>query len=371
MIISYAFLVYLMCVLLNNICVNSRYSILIPNDNMGQKKYHGKLFAFFALIFLAIIGLRGDTVGIDTWNYAHIYRTFASIKDWKGLISYSAINNYYEIGYNILLFAFSKIGLEIWQVRLIFACIACVPVFMLIYQKSRSYVLSLFLYLAFGEYVFAFSGMRQGAAIGLVVMAYLQVMKGNRLKAIIWILLATTIHTSAFIALPILFISKIKVSKKTIILFLGVSGIILGFQGVIFNLLRSYAARTYDDIQVGGTMFSVFLIFTTVINLYIFTQYTRDMSEDEREMQAFLFWNNALTAMVYLFARLSPVYLRLTLYYQILMIISVPNMLSIIKEKVVRICATAAYICIGLFYYYTYVLYSYDIVPYVFFWEGV
>ena len=87
---------------------------------------------------------------------------------------------------------------------------------MLIHQKSRSYVLSLFLYLAFGEYVFAFSGMRQGAAIGLVVMAYLGVMKGNRLKAIIWILLATTIHSSAFIALPILFISKIRVTYSLI-----------------------------------------------------------------------------------------------------------------------------------------------------------
>lgn len=51
MIISYAFLVYLMCVLLNNICVNSRYSILIPNDNMGQKNIMGDCLLFFHLYF--------------------------------------------------------------------------------------------------------------------------------------------------------------------------------------------------------------------------------------------------------------------------------------------------------------------------------
>ena len=77
------------------------------------------------------------------------------------------------------------------------------------FVHAQSYFWSFFLYLfTFNYYLLNFSMMRQGLAMALILLSFIYLCDNNMKKMIVTIALAVSIHTSAVVIIPFLFLCK-------------------------------------------------------------------------------------------------------------------------------------------------------------------
>lgn len=125
-----------------------------------------------------------------------------------------------------------------------------------IYRKySISYITSIFLFIASTDYIsWMFNGMRQFLAVTLIFACSKFLFSKKYLPLIIVVLISSTIHASALIMLPVLFVVQGKVwNKKTVAFIVLILFIILGIEKFtsFFNLLLSetqYSTIMTDEI---------------------------------------------------------------------------------------------------------------------------
>lgn len=94
-----------------------------------------------------------------------------------------------------------------------------------LYRKySPDYWLSIFLFIASTDYLsWVFNGMRQFTAVVIVLLATPLILKRRYIPAILLILLASTMHQSALLMIPFLFVAQGKAwSKRTMVFLLAV-----------------------------------------------------------------------------------------------------------------------------------------------------
>lgn len=118
--------------------------------------------------------------------------------------------------------------------------------------------LSLFVFIASTDYLsWMQNGIRQFLAVTLIIFFSDLLFEKKYLKMVIVILLAATIHTSALIMLPVIFIVQGKAwNKKTVLLIivtaLAVSSL-ESFSGIVGNLLMdTQYSRSFADWQYSG-----------------------------------------------------------------------------------------------------------------------
>lgn len=139
------------------------------------------------------------------------------------------------------------------NVSLYFLIISAIQSYCLIrvYRKfSANYILSIFLFIASTDYIsWMFNGMRQFLAVTIVFACMGLVHNKKYIPAIIIIVLAATIHGSAVLMLPMIFIAQGKAFNKLTMLFsLGVILVVL-FLGQFTTILTNLIQDTqYNDI---------------------------------------------------------------------------------------------------------------------------
>ena len=131
------------------------------------------------------------------------------------------------------------------HVEIYFLIVALLQAYFLIriYRKySINYVISFFLFIASTDYVsWMFNGMRQFTAVTLTMLCFELVLDKKYVKAILVILLASTIHGSALLVLPFIFITQGDAwNKKTLFFILAIIiavAFIDQFTGILDNML--------------------------------------------------------------------------------------------------------------------------------------
>lgn len=128
---------------------------------------------------------------------------------------------------------------------LILALIQSVALVCIFRRYSTSYWISIFLFIASTDYLsWMFNGVRQFTAVCVIFAATPLMLKKKWIPLILTILLATTIHGSALLMLPVVFIVQGKAWNKKTIGFIVVCVIALAFADQFTNVLDTLLSDT-------------------------------------------------------------------------------------------------------------------------------
>ena len=105
--------------------------------------------------------------------------------------------------------------------RLALSLVHSLPVILVFRKYSDDYLMSLFLFVASGCHIgYMMNGIRQFMAVTIIFSATPWIVRRKYLPAVLVILLAVTIHTSALIMLPVIFIVTGKAWNRRTILYI-------------------------------------------------------------------------------------------------------------------------------------------------------
>lgn len=136
--------------------------------------------------------------------------------------------------------------------KVFFLLIAAFQMFCVVHffrKYSEDFLMCMFMFVASTDYLsWMFNGMRQFIAVCLVLLSFGLILKKKYIPAVCIILLAATIHGSALLMLPIIFITQGNAwNRRTLFLMLGIAGAIM-FIGQATSVLDSMLAETqYSD----------------------------------------------------------------------------------------------------------------------------
>lgn len=336
--------------------INRMYTVVISN---GKKEYRymllPTLFIAFPLIYLA--ATRNDNIG-DTYAYRQAFINMPStfnevfgyitenMKD-KGFVVFSILIKSVIGNRDVLYFAIIAT-----------ICILCV---VLTYKKySCSFILSVFLFIASGDYIqWTFNGMRQFIAASILFASTGLMLKKIYIPVIFFILILSTIHASALVMLPIIFIVQGPAwNKKTvgllIVVLLGIT-FIDQFTDLLTNIMENtqYSSEVEQFLSTEGTSILRVIVYSIpAIIALIFNKRIRVESNPVIDMCVGM---SIVTMGVYLISAFtSGIFIgRIPIYFSLYNYMLLPWEIKTIFERKSASCLNVIMIiCYLIFYYY-------------------
>lgn len=222
--------------------------------------------AFVALVL--ILGFRNGEInyGSDLNNYFRLYQR---------AINYS-IDDYldssaFEFGYTWLNYFLA--GFIPWeQFIIIFQAIVCYGfTFRYIYMHSRDTLLALLGFMSMGLFLFYLTGFRQAFAITICLLALEYAEKNKWIKAIIFVIFAATIHKTAILFLPALFLLNIRVNKFTVLTDIILCIILYSLTPFFFSLGNDFFNKSYELMTYGNEWGGIInIVINVVILLFLY-----------------------------------------------------------------------------------------------------
>jgi hypothetical protein len=208
------------------------------------------------------------------------------------------------------------------------------------------------------------SATRQTIAIAIVMIAFKFIKERKMLKFLLLILLAASFHTTALIFLPAYWLNKLELNKKTISIFLLTGLLAMIFENQLQVIMNSYARLEYETVKTGGDRLYALMLVSTLLGVFY-----RKPLVAKNENNKYLFYMMALSVIVMPITAWNPAVLRLYFYYYIFMIIYIPNILSVIKERAISIMLAILYMVIGCMQFFSSTIYTSNLDNYLFFWQ--
>lgn len=326
-----------------------------------------KLWFFIITAVLVLVSaLRSDVVGQDTSMY-HTLFDYAKESDnfWNWYTSWKGGGT--EIGYSLLEFFISRYA-DFQFFLFSIALITIIPVMLLIYRYSNNHLLSVFLFIAFGYYAFFMNGIRQSIAMGLCCIAYIFAREKRLIPYLIIVLIAISFHLSAVIFVPVYWLSRLKIHKYTSLVYIGLLILSFGLKNILFAVLNMFSRLQYtSSSDAGGIRMYMFMMFTILLLWFFRKQF---LKEDIKGDNATLLYMTAIAGLIWPIASANSTVFRLYYYYHMFFLLSIPELISKLKNKSTKIAITFVFFAVGSYYLYEYVIGS-DLhyAPYYFFWE--
>lgn len=333
------------------------------DGKVKYKKIYYVLYGMAALVLILVSGLR-YYVGTDYISYINIFNE-ASMYSLDTMLSTRI-----EVGYVILNKLLAMIFTSPYVAIFVTSAIIVIFIFMgahkLIKNKNNlPYSILIFMLTLYPQ---SFNMVRQAMAIAICFYAYSFLFERKPIKYILFILLATSFHSSAILCLPLYFLYSKKSDKKklrniVLIIFLIV---ILNFNIIIWlfnnvSIFSKYLA--YLDVQIGSINI-VNLITVIPICLLLIIFYKALVAKDDRLglLIYFIFYATILSQ----FASYIMYFDRIALYFSVAAYIVYPSIIDISKNKETKY--VVKFVIIG-FYLYEFILKYYlwgfsDIFPY-------
>lgn len=325
----------------------NRYS----NAN-GRAANH--FLAVFAIVLSAvplvlISGLRSQNVGLDTYDYANEYKLIAN--DNFGLGYHTS---WLSPGYVILCKVVSSFaGTNPFPMIFVVALFTFLFLFLSIYENSSDFFISIYLYICFALFLQTMNQSRQMLAISITTYSYTYVKKRNLKMFLLFILIATSIHASALVFLPVYFISKIRFSKKMIAFYItAIAGLVIAYPLIILLAQHTpyalYIGSWYDVEQKSTTILNlVFRILLLIVCLLFYKNLIRKGQQNEilYHISFACVALQTLTVKSYIFG-------RVTTYFFIFFIFLIPEVIYSIRNKGARITVYVIILILFAVYYF-------------------
>ena len=218
-----------------------------PENILGKIEYRWSWSAAILLACPYAIWCMNRSNFGDTEVYR---RTFQEIPTSFMQLSAYLIEHTKDKGFSVLATAIKMVIGN--NDKIFFLIIAVFQLFCVVYffrKYSTDFLLCMFMFVASTDYLsWMFNGMRQFIAVGIILLSFGFVLEKKIVPAICLILLASTIHGSALLMLPIIFVIQGKAwNKRTVLMIIGV-GVAILFIGQFTSILDTMLAETqYSD----------------------------------------------------------------------------------------------------------------------------
>lgn len=369
------------------------YCVENTRSNQLKKIY---LLSIFLFAFL-YSGLRGKTVGLDTALWNSIFDNIV-----KNGLSELPRNTEVEKGYMMVNYVLGKIGLPSQSIIILGSAIICCSFYNIIKKYSKNYVLSSLIFISM-IFTVTMNVSRQYIALAFLLYAFDAIVQKKRKQAILLILLATSMHYSAIIFLPLVYFasSKTSINRKSVFLIGAVSFSAIPLYMVIVNLFVSIfdqynrfitSSKYSAELEVSLQYVILFamvaflgLIYISPIQLKIrkskvviahnnVIQNVVACKPEDIQSYLLFFLLFIEYIVIYFISRNLLIAARFTYYFQSSLIIVIPNTIYYLKQryklKLINVCLMVAFLAYFIYFGYRYFVSDpHGILPYMFFWE--
>ena len=232
-------------------------------------------------------------------------------------------------------------------------------------RKESPYTyMSLFLFVAFWFYLSSFNIMRQYIALGMV-FPFIPGLPKKKIPFIIACLVASTIHTLTIVLLSFLFIDKLRITNRIIVLTTVIVTMVIGylystsFFGTILSPIASMFGEGFSDYtkDIGGQRKFIVGFLTTV---FFIISYLLAKDRKDPALKAYFLY----IAGYNLFGSMGNGN-RLFIFLQLPMMIALPRILKQTDNVLLRILYFIGIVGYGSFiFFYSFKIGSGEIVPY-------
>lgn len=313
-------------------------AVLLGNSN-SNKNIRKILFLFLVFIMLfSVMGFRAKNVGVDTDLYCRLYNNFVH----NGV----ADNNNFDTSkvyayYNVLL---GKIFGENARTIIIANSFLIIILFMcFINKESPNVYFSVILYLLLYFYLQGFNIARQMIAIFLSAISIRYVINKDIKKYLIINIFAVFIHNTSIViilvGLLLMFIKKLNLKKFITIMTATIISAVMADRliSIFVSIFPKYASyiltNAYD--YGSGRKILLILVYATflIIGLYIINRKKENMTEEQYRKYMIYSTLVGISCVTGAFGSVSILVGRISLYFEIFMIIYIPMVIDLIGKR--------------------------------------
>lgn len=323
----------------------ARYYAVIPlNSYLPATVKPSKLFVFLVMLLLVLVSGLRTNIG-DTYVYKSIYET--TDFTWEYILSQK------DMGFGLLQKMLKMVSNDPQILLFTTAAITNILIILVFYKYSRMFELSTYVYITGGMFLVSMNGMRQllAAAISFVAAKYL--IERNPVKYFFIIGLASTIHISALVLLPMYFFVKYKAwSKANLVVLAFAVLIVLGygvFSEFLFSAIQNTQYGQYQSFNEGGAS----VIRVAVSAAPVFLAYLGKERLREIFPESDYFVNMSLIGIaIMLVSTQNWIFARLAIYFDLYQLVLVGWVIKIFEERAQRFVYFAMIICYFCYYYF-------------------
>lgn len=337
------------------------------NSFFSKKFKVNLLFGIVFLIFSVLAGIR-YYVGTDyeTYTLFQIPETLSGVQRGHEV----------EFLYKYIIYFGNWLGSYQW----IFAITHVIFLFFIlayIRENSKNYSFSVFIFMSSTLFAFSLNGMRQSIATAIFLYAVKYIKKNNLIKYMIFIVIAILFHKSAMIYIPFYLLSYVDLrsyKKMPIVLFITL--ILTVSSKPIYSLLYKlsfkygFYSKFFNSQYDQGVQFNWMYFLMLLINVVIVLSFYLFVSNDDatlEELDNKVEFNIQVIALF--FSAVSfvvPGAFRMFYMFNPIQLTLVPNMLSKISDKRLRLVikCTIVLLYIVLYGYLIMRLNQNEILPY-------
>ena len=301
---------------------------LIYLSNIAKSSKRKKILFICSMIpFLLVSGLRYD-VGTDYFNrYAYDYTRILNGIDVSNL----------EIGFKWLMQFTMLFSVKPFLMFFITSLLIIGCIFKTIEYESKDYCLSVLIFFLGGFFFESLNIMRQYVAIGFTLIGVIFLLRKKRCIFVFFVVLASLFHGSCLIMLVLLFLIEKKYFNPKLVLFICLIIVILN-ENLMF-LPQLLLQNTRFDVYFSGKFFqgdiSVLFIAENLTNYILMVYLINNGYIKKDDKKAILYLNiQTLALLAICMASCHMLFIRITSYFSIFQIISIPYFITESKKYI-------------------------------------
>lgn len=342
------------------------YMFCIPLEKTILKRISRKTWALLLIIPLfCITAFKDISVGSDTYGYKSMYDVLSQQQ------LFSEINTNMEVGYVFINRLLGFLNVDFYGFQIIYSIFVYYSLIKFLCRYSKNIAFSIYFYVVFRFLFFTMSGIRQTISISILLLSVYFIEKRQPIRFFLSVAIATLIHSSSIVFAALYFLPITNLNFKNIVKIIGLGiCVIIGsdfFIKIFISIFPKYSTYlnrigSYDGIFV----YIQTLVILSFLMLGVFLE-KRDNLPSDKLLNHNIRKNtsvdinkislNALTlAFAFsLFALKINIAGRVGRYFNMFLMIYLPNEVETTKDKIVRILIYYI-LLVFLFIYYVVIM---------------
>lgn len=336
------------------------------NQEVLIRKRNDRCYVILVTVqFLLLSALRAATVGADTQYYIEYFQTIDDNYTWPQMVSYLAggflgERRWFEPLFTLFVKCVHMFTGNPQIFLLVIAIIIMMPLGKFIYDNSRNVALSFMIYMCLFFQCFGITAVRQSLALSIAVLGGYHFVKEQKIwKFFICVLVGMLFHVSAIIILPLYFVYHYKPGKVAKAVYIGIVLLLFMFHNQMIEVISAVTGFAYAGSE-GAKAFNMVIIMLaiTLFCLWKYDKLIEMRDENKGIMNAVL-----LGTLILPLSQVDSVYMRLSYFYYMFLMILIPEILLLFPKKwknIFTVCAYAGMIA----------LFARHGLQYSFFWQA-
>lgn len=316
-------------------------------ETIDKNKKVYRLFGFLGLLIpILVCGLRYN-VGTDFKNYI----------TWFMFYSDTNVNlSDKDYGFAFLIKILQLFTADPQILFIVSAIIINVLIMLFIKENTKMFDLGYFLFITLYFYFTSFNIMRQWIAISIFLFSLKFIYQKKLWKYLVCILIASTIHKTVLLTIPMYWILRIELKPKNISILAAVLIVVMSqFENVIVmigNLLHMNLSKYLlyfgesDSFGSGGYAYGIMVLLVLIIVIITRKNYLEKIKYGKEQILLAIF-----ACIVSFVGVKSMMFSRLQLYFIPVLIVTIPNLIELVPKRQKKV-AYFIIIVLGMAYMY-------------------